>query len=29
VQRPSIFREYAKAIADGLADYCRTARGAK
>jgi N-acetylmuramoyl-L-alanine amidase len=23
VQRPSIFREYAQAIADGLADYCR------
>jgi len=26
VQRKSIFREYAQAIADGLADYCRTVR---
>ncbi len=26
VQRPSIFREYAKAVADGLAEYCRTVR---
>lgn len=26
VQRKSIFREYAEAVADGLADYCRTVR---
>jgi hypothetical protein len=26
VQRKSIFREYAQAVADGLADYCRAAR---
>ncbi len=26
VQRPSIFREYATAVSDGLAEYCRSAR---
>jgi hypothetical protein len=26
VQKPSIFREYAKAVADGLEEYCRAAR---
>lgn len=26
VQRPSIFREYASAVADGLAEYCREVR---
>ena len=29
VQRQSIFREYAEAVADGLADYCRDVRGQK
>ncbi len=28
VQRPSIFREYAQAVADGLAEYCRSVRQA-
>ncbi len=27
VPRPSIFREYAQAVADGLAEYCRAPRG--
>jgi hypothetical protein len=26
VQRQSIFREYAQAVADGLAEYCRKVR---
>jgi hypothetical protein len=26
VQRKSIFREYAQAVADGLAEYCRKVR---
>jgi hypothetical protein len=26
VERPSIFREYAKGVADGLEEYCRSAR---
>jgi hypothetical protein len=29
VQRKSIFREYAQAIADGLAEYCRSVRAVK
>jgi len=29
VQRKSIFREYAQAVADGLADYCRKVRAVK
>jgi hypothetical protein len=29
VQRQSIFREYAQAVAEGLADYCRDVRGQK
>jgi hypothetical protein len=29
VQRKSIFREYAQAVADGLAEYCRSVRAVK